>query len=338
MSVHNGKLLGLHAEYVSACAAEDGKQADATLQKLKWEVLLHGIPSDNDSETRPLVWKTFLGMSQSSVDADTYRALVAERKVGDDKSYTLIRGDSYRSFQTSEVFTAKVTQAMLSRVCNALQHKYPKFSYVQGVAQMAGVMMYAMSEVEAFFMLSSFLSRHCPTYWVSGYAGAQAGCVLVNRVIEYCDKELYEHMAREMETITGTSSQWGMILYHPVVSSLGSSVEPFDEYVQLFDCLVCLGMQYNVVAVAAQVMAMRAQLLQKDGMGIKKMLDYRTGWPPLRARFLLSLTCNLLRILPKELKADIDRHAVDADFVEAVVGKKVEVGKLKSISDSLEQP
>ena len=55
----------------------------------------------------------------------------------------------------------------------------------------------------------------------------------------------------------------------------------------------------------------------------KSILDPRK-WPPLRARFIISVTMSLLPQLPAELYRRVCLHASDAAVASAVVARKVE--------------
>lgn len=83
-----------------------------------------------------------------------------------------------------------------------------KLTYVQGMNIPAGVFLYVMPELDAFYSFMAFVSA-CPLYWTKDIEGAHAGlavnlsiilshlisCIfkLLDEVLKVADEELFNH-------------------------------------------------------------------------------------------------------------------------------------------------
>ncbi|KAI9711392.1 MAG: hypothetical protein M1828_001937 [Chrysothrix sp. TS-e1954] len=90
------------------------------LEKLRYTVLVDGIPSNNDgmSELRIYIWLVLL--SAPPVPTDRYVDLVRQ---GPSPSYAKIRNDTFRTLATDPLFRRRVTESSLTRVLNAVSWK-----------------------------------------------------------------------------------------------------------------------------------------------------------------------------------------------------------------------
>jgi len=155
-------------------------------------------------------------------------------------------------------------------------------------------------QVDAFYAFSKFVTKKFPLYWVSSHIGAQAGCVLVDHVLNVVDPDLYKVLRSHKLT--------AYLYAFSCISSLCACVRPFRELLKLWDFLIAFGPHFNVLCVAAQVIILREQLLHSSSP--KAILDYRK-WPELRSRFVISVAMSFVPNLPKELYDNICLHATD---------------------------
>jgi len=273
-------------------------------------VLFTGIQDDRKKNLRGHVWKIMLGLDK--VDAEGYMRLIQRKE---SVKYSKIRSDSFRTFAGDGEFKSTVQEAEIVRTLNAFVLKYEgtSFTYCQGMNTVCAPFLFAMSEVDAFFAFCKFVTQKFPLYWVSAHIGVQAGCELVDQCLKAVDTELAAHLDR--------FKLHAYLYAFACISSLCASVPPFSELLKLWDFLVTFGPHFNVLCVVAQIISLREQLLQSDSP--KSILDPRK-WPPLRARFIISVAMSLVPQLPPELYERICLHATNADVAADIVKRKVE--------------
>lgn len=168
-----------------------------------------------------------------------------------------IRSDSFRTFPDEKAFNARVPETAVIRLCSAFVHKYgpdagPNFSYLQGMNAITAPLLYCMPEVDAFCAFSKLIVEKFPLYWIKDIAGAHAGCVLVDQVLAVVDPELFDYLSKKRLS--------AYVYAFSVVSSLSSSVPPFEQVLVLWDFFMAYGVHMNVIAVVAQIIMMRDRL------------------------------------------------------------------------------
>jgi hypothetical protein len=87
------------------------------------------------------------------------------------------------------------------------------------------------------------------------------------------------------------------------ILSLSAPAPPFQELMVLWDFLIAFGMHWNVLAVTAQVLAVRDKIMQATDHP-KHVLDYRK-WPALNARVIVTMMINMMQSLPKVCVCDL---------------------------------
>ena len=317
----------LASTFYAQLDADDPAALDATLASIRSTILFHGIPSSSPhppaSPTAPSLrgrlWQILLGLG--AISAERYIALVGRGKC--DK-YSKIRGDSFRTFPQDAQFTAAVREESIVRVLNAFVHQFSVagsdsryvFTYCQGMNTICAPMLFSMVELAAYHSFCHFVARLTPLYWLSSHIGVEAGCRLVDRCLLAIDPSLHAHLKS-----AGLHSY--LYAFH-CVSSFSASVPPFGELLALWDFLLAFGPHLNIVVVAAQIIALRAQLLATANP--KAILDYRK-WPPLRARVMIAMCMSFLSYIEPELYEDIRWHAEREDVAERITGRKVEIGQ-----------
>lgn len=187
--------------------------------------------------------------------AEDYATLCREKCA----RYTLIRDDSFRTFRTKDPankFLRAVPEQAIVRVCNAFDRKYAATGgvYCQGLNVFAGVLLYVLPELDAFNLFSVLVTQFVPLYFRSNHIGAQAGCVLVDRVLSIVDPELFAHLNSCSPPIRAIHSS-----FH-AVSTLCASVPPIDEVLLLWDFLFAMGPHMAVLIVVAQLISMRSKV------------------------------------------------------------------------------
>ena len=336
----------------AAYAASDASSFNAHLTSIRSSILFHGIPptpspSPSPSPSPPShtpslrgrLWQVFLGLGP--ISASTYISLTS---LGRCAQYAKIRGDSFRTFPQDEQFVGRVREEEIVRLLNAFVHQHGgegggrmgvggvgvlgggvgggegdgsgvRFTYCQGMNTIAAPMLYCMGELSAYFAFSAFITRATPLYWLSSHIGVQAGCRLVDRCLQSIDPELHAHL---------TSHHLHSLLYaFHCVSSFSASVPPFSQLLTLWDFLLAFGPHLNILAVTAQVIALRQTLLASPSP--KSILDYRK-WPPLRSRTIIAMCMSFVSHIDAELYDDIRWHASDREVAERITGRKVELG------------
>lgn len=296
------------------------------LEALRWAVLRRGMgdPASADSPYRDpatygtltqrgRVWKALLGVGR--VDEGAYRELVSRGQCVR-HLYEKIRGDTFRTFPNEPLYNERVAEQANVRILCAFVHKYGGgvFSYRQGMNAIAAALLFCMPEPDAFHAFAVIVLKKIPLYWLNDISGSTAGCALVDEVITAVDPKLGGHLR---------ALSLGALLYaHPCVSSLCTSVPPFNEMMQLWDFLIAFGPHMNILCVAAQVVMIRERLLASDRMQAKTQLDYR-NWPELSARAVISMTMSILPRVPAKLMARVQAHATDANVCQSITKRPV---------------
>ena len=70
------------------------------------------------------------------------------------------------------------------------------FSYLQGLNMLAGVFLYVLPEVDAFFTFFKFVTQSTPTYWIGAFAGAKAGAIVCSSARRRRERE--EHVQQRL--------------------------------------------------------------------------------------------------------------------------------------------
>lgn len=292
---------------------QSSDQASSLLVELKAAVLAQGLPNQGkDTESkqytqRGLVWKILLEVF--TVDVSSYEAILRQ---GACEKYSKIRDDSFRTFQTSVEYQSVVPEAELIRVLNAHAHQsHDGPVFMQGLNLMCGPLLYCMSELDAFFAFEKLIAK-TSYYWKSNYIAAQAGCVLVDRVLSEADPQLAQHLASK-----GLSA---FLYAFACVSSFCAAARPFNELLHIWDFLFVCGVHFNVICVAAQVLLLREELLATEKP--KQLLDYRV-WPPLRSKPVLELVRAVTPTLSTPLWEDITQHVCNLEVISRLTNRSV---------------
>ena len=246
---------------------------------------------------RGSVWKLFL--RASNVQPSVYVLLLEKKQCP--LKYKQIRNDSFRTFGSFPTFFDIVPEVAIIRLLNSFEHLHGSkdLSYRQGMNQLAGVLLYVMPEVDAFFCFGNIINSTI-LMWLPTLDGVHAGCKLVDLILQLLDAELYFYLKKKGLTCE---------LYgFAIIMSLSSCVPPFNELLSLWDVLITTGMQWNVVAVAAQVFLQRDNILKMNKPN--EILNYRK-WPELKASLIVPKMNEIIAFLPETVKNDIELHVTD---------------------------
>jgi hypothetical protein len=112
------------------------------------------------------------------------------------------------------------------------------FTYLQGMNAICGSFLFCMSELDAFYAFSAFVTEKTPLYWVSSHIGANAGCKLVDAVLSVVDPQLAAHLS-------ATTPGAYVYAFH-CVSGFCSTIRPLSEVMKLWDFLLAFGPHFNV--------------------------------------------------------------------------------------------
>lgn len=269
------------------------------LRQLRYDVLTAGLktdPATGECRYRNYVWTILLQIDMTYASED-YVALVGKGASGADMK---IRSDSFRTMATDKQFKDKVAEENLLRVLNAycwLMNS--SASYVQGMNVLCAPFLYvAKTESQAFAMFSNLLTTHCPLYVTPDLVGVHTGVKLVNVVLELTDSKLYKRLKQKMLTAE--------IYALASVMTLSSCTPPLSELLSLWDLYFAYGCSLNILAVVAQVVDMRQQLLQTDQPAsiLRKL-------PPLNFEGIKVRMLAIMKHIPPNLWDLIRRHAFD---------------------------
>jgi cell cycle arrest protein BUB2 len=125
-----------------------------------------------------------------------------------------------------------------------------QIGYVQGMNVLCGPFLYAArSEVEAFTAFERLLTHELPGYVRGSMEGVHKGLALVDRVLNFVDPKLYEHLISH-----GLEAR---IYAFPSVLTMCACTPPLIELLQLWDFLFAYGPHLNILCFVAQLILAR---------------------------------------------------------------------------------
>ena len=254
------------------------------------------IRSETGLSTRAMVWKILVGVQD--LDINQYLSLVEKGpcpKIYDEKRkatlYDKIRNDTHRTFKTDENYHMVVPEEKLIRVLNAfcnsgdeperqrkssllqnvsasrrLSAKEPTKPsgyqpwYVQGMNCIAGVFLYQMPELDAFYCFKKLAYSYCPLYYCESIEGAYTGTQLAEEVLKLVDADLYNHLntllQKQATNLSTTAQTIASQLTQPILS-LGADSKPLDQVLKLWDFFLAFGIHLNVIVTVARLVSVR---------------------------------------------------------------------------------
>ena len=187
-------------ERAIAVALLDPQESSAQRDKLRKLLLKHGLPAESSAERhaiisrsqgsslRTRIWK-IMSPANAVFDVSAYVDAVDAQ---DDDS---IIQDVKRTFQKDEEYRKRVADEVNARCLKAALAS-ASLPFVQGMSLVSGVLLYNMSELEAFYMLKYFYAEMCPAYVSKedSFEGVLRGCELVAKLVTAFDPVLSKHM------------------------------------------------------------------------------------------------------------------------------------------------
>lgn len=129
--------------------------------------------------------------------------------------------------------------------------------YVQGMNVLCAPFLYAArSEVEAFALFHTFITRECPGYIRGGMDGVHRGLNLVDRCLEIVEPKLAAYLFSK-----GLQAK---LYAFPSVLTLCACTPPLPEVLHLWDFLFAYGPHLNILCIVAQLILMRDTLLKSS--------------------------------------------------------------------------
>ncbi|MCJ1479785.1 hypothetical protein MMC13_008471 [Lambiella insularis] len=299
-----------------------------SLDLLRRSVLLDGLEADSDgmSQLRIYIWLILLNCPPLRTDA--YLALIHR---GASPAYAKIRNDTFRTLATDPLFKRRVSEASLIRLLNALAwtlhdaHPAPSPAphpttsatgspskpspalalpptadpasiYLQGMNVLSAPFLYAArSEAEAYILTHHLLTAHLPAYAQPTMPGVHRGLALVDRCLAIIDPKLAAHLAAAALTAS--------IYAFPSVLTLCACTPPLPEVLYLWDFLFAYGVHLNILAIVAQLVLMREEILALERPG-----GLLRGLPKLRAKEVVTLVVSFVPRVPEGMWAELVGH------------------------------
>ncbi|KAE8145833.1 rab-GTPase-TBC domain-containing protein [Aspergillus avenaceus] len=169
--------------------------------------------------------------------------------------------------------------------------------YVQGMNVLCAPFLYAArSEVEAFALFHSFITRECPGYIRGAMDGVHRGLRLVDRCLEIVEPKLAAYLFSK-----GMQAE---LYAFPSVLTMCACTPPLPEVLHLWDFLFAYGAHLNILCIVAQLIRMRDTILESPSPN--KILR---SFPPLDAKEIIALTVLIVRKIPEPLYAELIDHA-----------------------------
>ncbi|OGM45521.1 mitotic check point protein (Bub2) [Aspergillus bombycis] len=169
--------------------------------------------------------------------------------------------------------------------------------YVQGMNVLCAPFLYAArSEVEAFALFHTFVTRECPGYIRGAMDGVHRGLRLVDRCLEIVEPKLASYLFSK-----GMQAE---LYAFPSVLTMCACTPPLPEVLHLWDFLFAYGPHLNILCIVAQLIRMRDTILESPSPN--KILR---SFPPLDAKEIIALTVLIVRKIPEPLYAELIDHA-----------------------------
>eukprot|EP01102_Stenamoeba_stenopodia_P021976 TRINITY_DN8996_c0_g1_i1.p1 TRINITY_DN8996_c0_g1~~TRINITY_DN8996_c0_g1_i1.p1 ORF type:complete len:453 (+),score=105.56 TRINITY_DN8996_c0_g1_i1:43-1401(+) len=304
---------------------EDGSKSIQTadkleknLEALKEMIIFKGMPADTQEEInlnrtegrctlRGTIWKILLRVGR--LDADLYCRLI---EMGPSPQAMALDRDTARMEKN---FNKRLRREELVRLVNASVHFFSlpgqkerqPYAYLQGTARWAGVLLTQMSELEAFFCYVE-LTRRCQTYSAARFKGSLTGGKLFLNVLKKVEPKVYDR-------ITNVTSPSALLVVYanPILISFWSICSPYNEVIKLWDFFLAYGFHLSVIALVAQVVLLKRQILAEDNNPLQILATARGKFPNIDARKIIDLTLQLLRHpeMSQESYVQIYRHPFD---------------------------
>lgn len=126
--------------------------------------------------------------------------------------------------------------------------------YVQGMNVLAAPFLYASrSEAEAFVTFHQLLTQECPGYIRGAMDGVHRGSLLVDKVLAIVDPTLSKYL--QSKALSASIYAFSSVL------TLCACTPPLPEVLKLWDFLFAYGPHLNILCIVAQLVMIRAQIL-----------------------------------------------------------------------------
>ena len=126
--------------------------------------------------------------------------------------------------------------------------------YVQGMNVLCAPFLYAArSEVEAYALFHTFVTRECPGYIRGAMDGVHRGLRLVDRCLEVIEPKLASYLF--------SKGMHAELYAFPSVLTLCACTPPLPEVLHLWDFLFAYGPHLNILCIVAQLIRMRDTIL-----------------------------------------------------------------------------
>lgn len=173
----------------------------------------------------------------------------------------------------------------------------PPSIYLQGLNVLSAPFLYAArSETEAYTLLTTLLTAHLPSYITPSLSGVHRGLALVDTCLALIDPKLAAHLAAHQLSAS--------IYAFPSVLTLCACTPPLPEVLCLWDFLLAHGVHMNILAIVAQLVVCREELLGTERPG--GVLG--RGFPPLQGRRVVGLAVSFVGMVGEGVWREVVEH------------------------------
>ncbi|MCJ1243000.1 hypothetical protein MMC30_000196 [Trapelia coarctata] len=169
--------------------------------------------------------------------------------------------------------------------------------YLQGLNVLSAPFLYAArSEIQAYTLLTTLLTTHLPSYITPSLSGVHRGLALVDTCLAIIDPKLSAHLL---------SHQLSASIYaFPSVLTLCACTPPLPEVLYLWDFLFAYGVHLNILAIVAQLVIVREELLATERPG--GFLG--RGFPALQGRRVVGLAVSFVPKVGEAVWREVVEH------------------------------
>jgi len=168
----------------------------------------------------------------------------------------------------------------------------------------AGAFLYCLPEVDAFFCLLKFMNNCCPTYMNlrnNRIPGVYQAVKLFVEILENFDPEL----SRRISNTNIPHEAFVMSTLH----GLNVTLKPYDEWLNLWDAAMALGVHFHVIFAVARVILIRDQILVEN-VSPNTFLGHKK-WPELSAKTIINLSMSIVHSMSNDVYERLLRHPME---------------------------
>ncbi|KAL0222132.1 hypothetical protein RCL1_001986 [Eukaryota sp. TZLM3-RCL] len=285
-----------------SCSTPSSTTSEPLRTKLR-QRMLNILPGPFNSSERQSAWLQALRIH--TFDTDKY-IIILQQSLQHCPHLPNIIGDVQRTgtFKTLSLPIDDIghLSQSLTRVLSAFFSCHSQLPYVQGINMIASVLVAVLPESAAFYALEALFSNFISSFLFQNFNGVYSAISLVDRVLEFFDSNLYNHLRKS----NCDSTLWCF----PLVLTLLSIIPPLSEVIKLFDFFLAFrpcGPVIAILAIVSIVISNRELLLNsRDPKVVLQSLSQNSTQNfQINAELVVANMKLMIPLLPENLRSEI---------------------------------